>query len=289
MALLGDDAIVRVWYDHILSLMEDRIRTLKSGLDAESKAAVDSYVARVLTSLQPEGAGTVYVALDRFRKQVLTRTERRMDAEPAAFGGDSGELARKYTFAAPWQLRCRGGLSFLPGKVAGRLNGRVFVDGGAWIGDSLVYLMEGWRPSRVLCIEPHDGVHQALKDNIARWGWGEVAVPLHAWLGGKDGPRTGAPAGFSPTERTLDGLAEPDRLDIGLIKLDVEGAEYEVIAHSLSTIKRCKPLLLISIYHTPRDFFEIKPLIEGLGLGYTFMVRHLCTHINPSEYVLIGF
>jgi hypothetical protein len=32
------------------------------------------------------------------------------------------------------------------------------------------------------------------------------------------------------------------------------------------TIKKDKPILLISVYHTGKDFFEIKPLLESWNL-----------------------
>ena len=76
---------------------------------------------------------------------------------------------------------------------------------------------------------------------------------------------------------------------VGLIKLDVEGVEYDVIEGAKETICRDKPILLISVYHTPRDFFEIKPLIESWGLGYRFMVRKTTYGDLIAEYMLIGY
>ena len=41
---------------------------------------------------------------------------------------------------------------------------------------------------------------------------------------------------------------------------------------ALETIKEQKPVLIISIYHNYSDFFEIKPMIEDLNLGYKFKI-----------------
>ena len=41
---------------------------------------------------------------------------------------------------------------------------------------------------------------------------------------------------------------------------------------AIETIKRDKPVLSISIYHTFDDFFNIKPWIENLNLGYKFKI-----------------
>ncbi len=37
--------------------------------------------------------------------------------------------------------------------------------------------------------------------------------------------------------------------------------------------------MLISIYHNPDDFFEIKPLIESWNLGYSFKI---CKPVDKS-------
>ena len=41
---------------------------------------------------------------------------------------------------------------------------------------------------------------------------------------------------------------------------------------AIETIKEQKPVLIISIYHNYSDFFEIKPMIENLNLGYKFRI-----------------
>lgn len=38
------------------------------------------------------------------------------------------------------------------------------------------------------------------------------------------------------------------------------------------TIEKFRPVLLISMYHNPHDFFEIKPMIDSWNLGYKFSV-----------------
>ena len=50
---------------------------------------------------------------------------------------------------------------------------------------------------------------------------------------------------------------------MGLIKVDVEGFEPEVIRGALETIKKSHPVLVLSFYHTPEEFYEIKGYIEA--------------------------
>lgn len=73
---------------------------------------------------------------------------------------------------------------------------------------------------------------------------------------------------------SIDDYAEQHNLDIGLIKIDVEGAEQDVLKGAIRTIKAQRPILIISIYHNQYDFFNIKPMIEELNLGYKFRIYH---------------
>jgi len=71
--------------------------------------------------------------------------------------------------------------------------------------------------------------------------------------------------------------------------MDIEGYELEAIKGSLNTIKKFKLILLISIYHSGKDFFEIKPLIESLNLGYKFKIRKLNIFHPVLETILIVY
>lgn len=57
---------------------------------------------------------------------------------------------------------------------------------------------------------------------------------------------------------------------VGLIKMDIEGAEYSAIKGALETIKRDKPVLLISLYHTAKDFSKSHPCSKRLFQNINF-------------------
>lgn len=85
---------------------------------------------------------------------------------------------------------------------------------------------------------------------------------------------------------TLDDYVKENNLQVGLIKVDIEGAEQDFLKGAEQTIKTQKPSLLISIYHNAADFFEIKPMIESWNLGYKFrIVKHMNGH--PSVDTLL--
>ena len=80
---------------------------------------------------------------------------------------------------------------------------------------------------------------------------------------------------------TLDSYVEQNNLDVGLIKVDIEGFEQKFLKGAEKTIKNQKPALLISIYHSFDDYMHIKPLIESWNSGYTFRI------IKPAESPLL--
>ena len=77
--------------------------------------------------------------------------------------------------------------------------------------------------------------------------------------------------------------------NVGLIKMDVEGFEYNVIKGGLETIKRDRPILLISAYHTGKDFFEIMPLVHTVCPEYKFKYVDMEPTVAIAEKLIIGY
>lgn len=85
---------------------------------------------------------------------------------------------------------------------------------------------------------------------------------------------------------TLDSYASKNNIEIGFIKVDIEGFEMEFLKGAIEVIKAQKPAMLISIYHNESDFFEIKPWIEGLNLGYSFKIIKPIDAQSTNETIL---
>ncbi|MDD6055242.1 MAG: FkbM family methyltransferase [Helicobacteraceae bacterium] len=85
---------------------------------------------------------------------------------------------------------------------------------------------------------------------------------------------------------TLDSFVKEHNLEVGFIKVDIEGYEMEFLKGALETIKTQKPAMLLSIYHKASDFFEIKPFLESLNLGYKFKICKLTDGQIATEILL---
>lgn len=87
---------------------------------------------------------------------------------------------------------------------------------------------------------------------------------------------------------TLDHYVQQHNISVGLIKVDVEGAEQLLLQGAKETICKQRPTLLISIYHSADDFMHIKPMIESWGLDYKFKIVHPVCGTILTETLLIA-
>ena len=89
---------------------------------------------------------------------------------------------------------------------------------------------------------------------------------------------------------TLDEYAYNNSIDnIWLIKIDTEWSDMDVIKWSKWIIKKYKPVLLVSIYHSPVHFFELKKYLKNINPGYKFMIRKIMPFDLVNETVLIAY
>lgn len=75
---------------------------------------------------------------------------------------------------------------------------------------------------------------------------------------------------------------------VTFIKMDIEGSEYNALLGARELIKRCKPRLAISIYHSGADYARLPLLIKELVPEYKFAVRHYKKkHVDTDLYAWI--
>ncbi len=118
--------------------------------------------------------------------------------------------------------------------------------------------------------------------------WNESDVKMYC---NDFGPASTIESAYSETHNieistiTIDDLVARRNIQkVDFIKMDIEGAETFALRGAIETIKKFKPKLAISVYHSLTDFFEIPKLIDELNLGYKFYLDHF-THM-AGETVL---
>ena len=173
----------------------------------------------------------------------------------------------------------------------------VVIDGGAFDGDSVEIFVKhlgGQGALDIHCYEAESKNCKALKERIERGEWSPHSVTLHqAALWDKKGTISFGGAGLSG--RVNDGgdtgiLAE--RIDdatydsVGMIKLDVEGAERNALEGARHTINRCRPVLAVCAYHLQDDLLTLSDFIRSLEGNYRVYLRHYM--LSAGDSILYG-
>ena len=156
--------------------------------------------------------------------------------------------------------------------------------------DGKVYTFE-FIPGNIGIIHRNLEINPKLKDRISivdKPVW-EVSGKQVFYIDKGSSSATGFETfeGCQGTARTvsIDDFVESEKLErVDFIKSDIEGAEPFAIRGAERTIRKFKPKLAISIYHSMNDFVGIVKQISDLNAGYKFYLGHAT--IYGSETVL---
>lgn len=234
---------------------------------------------------------------------------RNLEAIKTAYKSYVSLIEEEYSFL---QEPLMSGYAFLPDNVKNTLKGKTALDFGGCNGIGALMFSEFLR--QVCVFEPMSHFSNMVQ-NINTYAKKDNIKPYKLGVGAKSEVLKFYEADKLDHCRvaTADDLLNyPDKIvdlnvvaiddfvkqenidDLGLMKFDIEGIEYDAIQGGLETIKKYKPVLLISIYHNVRDFFEIIKVIDSLNLGYKFMVRSLLADdrvwwslLYSDEFVLV--
>ncbi|WP_238700383.1 FkbM family methyltransferase [Helicobacter jaachi] len=180
------------------------------------------------------------------------------------------------------------GLNILESSTLQQIRNKDIIDVGGFIGDSAIVFEREFCDKTIHSFEATQANFKLMLQTLAL-NQSKRIVPINKGLGAKEEQREISVLGSGSTmskegrERykdtfttesahiiTLDDYVAENNIEVGFIKVDIEGFEQAFLQGAIHTIKSQKPAMLISIYHNVSDFFDIKPLIESWDLGYTF-------------------
>ena len=78
-------------------------------------------------------------------------------------------------------------------------------------------------------------------------------------------------------------------IEVGFIKVDIEGEEQKFLEDTKNTIIKQRPYMVISIYHNESNFFDIKPIIESYNADYGFKIVKMIPYVGTYEIVLLCY
>lgn len=203
------------------------------------------------------------------------------------------------------------GLVDVPKEALESVRGRDVIDGGGYIGDTAMLFYHLFDKSRIYAFEPGEKNFKLMQDIVSKYKADDRIELQKLALSDRAGTTrlffredelidagasvTGALADSHKRVEvevpmdSIDNFAKAKDLNLGLIKLDVEGAERAVLHGAEETVRKCRPIIIAAVYHTPEDFFEMKVYLESLNLGYKFMLRRSELTTPMADLVLIAY
>lgn len=166
-----------------------------------------------------------------------------------------------------------------------------FVDGGAYNGDTYLELCGMTEVDTAYLFEPDAANFNQLTRHVAQTGHKAQCLPLglsdsYRILSFNAGSGEGASISETGTSHiavaALDDVLAGNTVDF--IKLDVEGAELQALQGARKLIQRSRPVLALSLYHTPEDLWELPLALIDLGEDYRFHIRQ--HYFNSFDSVL---
>lgn len=174
-------------------------------------------------------------------------------------------------------------------------DGEVFVDGGAYTGDTIRQFLtmaekECVKYRKVIALEPEAANYRMLK---RAYGKNQRIELLQKGLAEHSGTLLFCENGNASRLTEDESLATtkvpvvaiddlPESNEITWIKMDIEGAEMDALQGAEQTIRNRHPKLTICIYHSDEDMIRIAEWIHQTVPEYKLYIRHHTTSSNET-------
>lgn len=73
---------------------------------------------------------------------------------------------------------------------------------------------------------------------------------------------------------SIDDYVQEHNIRVDVIKMDIEGGEYDALKGTENTLRKFQPRLMISAYHRPDDLWILRELIQQINPNYKFYFGH---------------
>jgi len=164
----------------------------------------------------------------------------------------------------------------------------VFIDCGAYTGETSLlfheYCLAAGRPApQCILFEPDAHNRMQLTKNLSKFVNKPIVFPMGLW-------REAGNLNFSSVDisskiysagpesiavDSLDHILETAMIpSVTYIKIDVEGADLDVLYGARRTIQKYRPRIAIAIYHTDEHMLAIPETIHEMCPEYRFFIRH---------------
>lgn len=212
-------------------------------------------------------------------------------------------------FMAPIFERREGVIQYFEFAKMFPLNS-AFVDAGCFDATDTIAFSEVFRGkySNIIALEPDPKNYRVCEERIKEAGLNNVEllqVGLSDSLGNASFVADASGGSYMLSEAKMYGRAQPSfetrmtdvseiqintspldsitpKTRIGMIKMDIEGAEWKALHGAEKTIMRDKPVLALSVYHRRGDLLVIMDYLHTLVPDYFFWIRHYGSYSDDT-------
>lgn len=175
-------------------------------------------------------------------------------------------------------------------------NNKVFVDIGSYIGDTVQDFIDTYKKyKKIYCYEMTAESMAIVKENLSKYEniiYNNKAVSNNNRLGYFTTELIDASTNKLVTNGNVEieivSLDNDITESIDMIKMDIEGEEYNALLGCKNHIINDKPILMISVYHNNEDLWKLPKLIDEFNNKYDFYLRNYGNNVFPTEIVLIA-
>jgi len=170
---------------------------------------------------------------------------------------------------------------FIPKSGAVAIDCGVFDGGTATVFAEMGYQVYGFEIDRINY--EHSRKVAAEKNFVVEHlGLGSYKHDGHYDLKGGSGNKLTASGAQTVPVTTIDAYAREKNLpSVDFIKMDVEGAELDILKGAKTSIARYKPILALSAYHKLDDLWTLTRFIKSIRPDYEFALRQ--SYETPEE------
>ena len=166
----------------------------------------------------------------------------------------------------------------------------VYVDCGAYNGDTLAHISREVAISQAWLFEPDTQNFSDLVGNVKEIKVNASCIPcgvsdkyeILTFSGGGEGAAISELGSQKIVTVALDQILPLGKIDF--LKLDIEGAEAMALRGASELIKRSRPVIAMSLYHLPKDPWELPALLQEFCQDYRYFIRQ--HYFNSFDSVL---
>ena len=177
----------------------------------------------------------------------------------------------------------------LPG-ICEAAPGDIVIDCGAYTGSTTLYFSQKTGlGGHVYGFEAARDVFSQYLENIRHI---TNCTPIRSAVSRENGTATfgGNPAcaslgqpGEEVTTVALDDFISKNNIPrVDFIKMDVEGAEADVLLGAAKLIRRFRPKMALSIYHKKQDLYDLPAIVRKIDPNYNFRLRHYSNRASET-------